>query len=121
MKPAKRDPAALLPLKHDAFDILLVLLEGEAHGYRILKGSRRRTGGTGQLQAGTLYRLLRQLLDRGLVDEIDAPPREATDERRRFYRLTPFGRAVVREEGKLLAGVLGLMRRHHLLRDEEPG
>lgn len=120
MTPAPRDPATLLPLKHDVFDILLVLLEGDAHGYRILKEARRRAGRTGALQAGTLYRLLRQMLDRGLVEEINAPPDEATDERRRFYHLTPFGRAVVRAEGKRLAGVLGLMRRHRLLRDEEP-
>jgi DNA-binding PadR family transcriptional regulator len=121
MKPAPRDPSAFLPLKHDVFDILLVLLESDAHGYRILKESRQRAGRTGQLQAGTLYRLLRQMLDRGLVEEIDAPPREATDERRRFYRITLFGRAVVRAEARRWAGVLGIMRRHRLLRDEEPG
>jgi DNA-binding PadR family transcriptional regulator len=121
MTSAPRHPSTLLPLKHDVFHILLVLLEGDAHGYRILKESRRQAGRTGELQAGTLYRLLRQMLDLGLVEEVDAPPREAADERRRFYRITPFGRAVVRTEGKRLAGVLGIMRRHRLLRDEEPG
>jgi DNA-binding PadR family transcriptional regulator len=121
MRPTPRDPSTLLPLKHDVFDVLLVLLEGDAHGYRILKESRQHAGRTGELQAGTLYRLLRQMLDRGLVEEIDAPHGEAADERRRFYRITPFGRAVVRAEGKRLAGVMGIMRRHRLLRDEEPG
>jgi DNA-binding PadR family transcriptional regulator len=121
MRSGWRDPSAFLPLKHDVFDILLVLLEGDAHGYRILKESRRRAGRTGQMQAGTLYRLLRQMLDRGLVAEIDAPPAEAADERRRFYCITTLGRAAVRAEARRLAGVLGSMRRHGLLRDEEPG
>jgi DNA-binding PadR family transcriptional regulator len=121
MTPPLRDPSTLLPLKHDVFDILLVLLEGDAHGYRILKEARPRAGRTGQLQAGTLYRLLRQMLDRGLVEEVEASPREATDERRRFYRLTTFGRAVVRAEAKRLASVLGIVRRHRLLGDEGRG
>jgi DNA-binding PadR family transcriptional regulator len=113
------DPSRFLPLKADVFEILLVLLDGDAHGYRIIKAAGQRTGRKGQLQPGALYRLLRQLLDHGLVVEVDPPRGEGGDERRRFYRITPFGRAVVRAEAQRLTDVLGVLRRHRLAGDAE--
>ena len=107
-------PAGFLPLKPDVFDILLVLLDGDAHGYKIIKAAGARGGRKGQLQPGGLYRLLRQLLDKGLVEEVDAPRGEDADERRRFYRITAFGRQVVRAEGERLAGIIGTLRRYRL-------
>ena len=78
------EPSTLLPLKADVFTILLVLLDGAAHGYRMIKAAEERTGRKGQLQPGALYRLLKQMLDLGMVTEVPAPEAEGTrDERRR--------------------------------------
>jgi DNA-binding PadR family transcriptional regulator len=113
------NPAEFLPLKPDVFDILLALLDGDAHGYKLIKAASARDGRKGQLQPGALYRLLKQLLDRGLVDEVNPPRGEDGDARRRFYRITPFGRDVVRAEGERLAAVLGTLRRYRLAPSRE--
>jgi DNA-binding PadR family transcriptional regulator len=116
MAPASFDPSRLLPLRHDVFEILLTLLEGETHGYGIIKraneGSRRR----GQLQPGALYRLLRQMLADALVEEVSAPKSNPpTDERRRYYRITAFGRAVARSEARRMEGLVVAARKRRLL------
>lgn len=110
------EPSTLLPLKADVFTILLVLLDGAAHGYRMIKAAEERTGRKGQLQPGALYRLLKQMLDLGMVIEVPAPEAEGTrDERRRYYGITPFGRAVARAEAVRMAELVGLSRRHWAL------
>lgn len=116
------DPAAFLPLKPDVFTILLVLLDGDAHGYRMIKAADERAGRKGQLQPGALYRLLKQMLDNGLVDEVPAPDGEdARDDRRRYYGITPFGRAVARAEAGRMAELVGLSRQHRLLEEGKGG
>jgi DNA-binding PadR family transcriptional regulator len=73
-----------------------------------------RTGGELKLGAGTLYRSIQRMLEQGLVVEVSArqlaelPP--TTDERRRYYRITPFGRAVATAEARRLAQMLKLAR-----------
>jgi DNA-binding PadR family transcriptional regulator len=114
------DPARFLPLKPDVFEILLVLLDGEAHGYRIMKEVGVRAGRAARLQPGALYRFLRHMLDSGLVAETEAPGEaDRRDQRRRYYRITPFGRAVAQAEARRLNALLGFSRRHHLLDDTE--
>ena len=44
------DPENLLPLKPADFQILLVLLEGERHGYGIMKEVSSSTGGQVRLE-----------------------------------------------------------------------
>lgn len=114
-----RDPALFLPLKPDVFSILLVLLEGDAHGYRMIKAAEERAGRKGQLQPGALYRLLRQMLDQDLVQEVKAPDVSDHDERRRYYRITPFGRQVAGAEAARMAELVSLSRRHRLIREGE--
>ncbi len=115
-----RDPAVFLPLKPDVFAILLVLLEGDAHGYRMIKAAEERAGRKGQLQPGALYRLLRQMLDQDLVREVEAPAAGERDERRRYYRITPFGREVAEAEAERMAELVSLSRRHRLIKEGEP-
>jgi DNA-binding PadR family transcriptional regulator len=70
-----------------------------------------RTGGELKLSAGTLYRSIQRMLEQGLLAEITARPApELDDERRRYYRITPFGRAVARAEARRLAQMLKLAR-----------
>ncbi len=112
------DPLAFLPLKPDVFTILLVLLDGDAHGYRMIKAADERTGRKGQLQPGALYRLLKQMLDHGLVVEVKAPDGDdAGDDRRRYYGITPFGREVASAEAMRMAELVGLSRKHRLLEE----
>jgi DNA-binding PadR family transcriptional regulator len=114
------EPTAFLPLKADVFTILLVLVDGDAHGYRMIKAAEERTGRRGQLQPGALYRLLKQMLDHHLVEEVEPPPaRRDHDERRRYYRITPFGRAVARAEAQRMAALVQWSRQRRLLEHEE--
>ena len=55
------------------------------------------------LEAGSLYRTIRRLQDEHLLEEsARRPAADLDDERRRYYRLTPFGRRVVAAEAARL-------------------
>ena len=110
-----RDPAALLPLTPAAFHILLTLVDGERHGYSIMQEVARYTDGTGRLGPTTLYRSIKQMLAAGLIEELAERPDPALDdERRRYYRLTTFGRRVAAAETRRLEGVLAIARSKRL-------
>jgi DNA-binding PadR family transcriptional regulator len=99
-------PEDLLPLKPDAFYVLLVLLHGERHGYAIIRDAAERSGGRVALQAGALYRLLHRMLDEGLVVESQRrPAADADDERRRYYRVTPLGKRTIAAEAERMASL----------------
>jgi len=115
MAAAKTDPIELLPLTPVAFDILLALLESEAHGYAIMQSVQERTSGATSLHAGTLYRALSRLVDSALIEELDELPPHASDERRRYYRVTGLGRRVAAAEARRLESQLGAARAHGLL------
>ena len=91
------DPESFLPLKSDVLLVLLVLARRERHGYGIIRDVEERSEGAVTLQTGALYRTIRRLLRDRLIEESD---RQATDdeERRRFYRITKLGKAVVDAE-----------------------
>jgi DNA-binding PadR family transcriptional regulator len=79
--------------------ILASLADGERHGYAIKKDVAARTGGEVRLGSTTLYRLLGQLLDDGLIEESDArPAAHLDDERRRYYRITAAGKRSLTSE-----------------------
>ena len=100
---------SLLPLPPAAFHILVALAEEDRHGYAIMELVAERTRGTVKLSAGTLYRTIQRLLEQGLIVEPRERPSPANDdERRRYYRLTPFGRSVARAEARRLAGLVRL-------------
>ena len=87
------DPRRFLPLTPQQFHILLSLVDGARHGYGILLEVKQRTAGELKMGTGTLYTALARLVDLRFVLDIDQP-----DARRRYYRLTPLGRAVLRAE-----------------------
>ena len=100
---------ALLPLPAAAFHILLSLADGDRHGYAITQEIAARTGGDVRLGPGTLYRSIQRMLEQGLLVE---PRRRPVDDdpRRRYYRITPFGRAVARAEARRLSELVELAR-----------
>ena len=115
MNTEKDDPRpsaeSLLPLAPAAFHILLSLAEEDRHGYAIMELVAERTHGAVKLSAGTLYRTIQRMLEQGLILETRERPSPAEDdERRRYYRLTPFGAATARAEARRLAGLVRLAR-----------
>lgn len=101
----------LLPLPPVTFHILVALAEEDRHGYAIMQDVAQRTDGGLKLGAGTLYRSIQRMLEQGLISEVSARPApEMDDERRRYYRITPFGRTVARAEARRLAQMLKLAR-----------
>jgi DNA-binding PadR family transcriptional regulator len=111
-----RPPESLLPLTAVAFEILLTLSDGDCHGYHIMQDVSRRTAGAIVLHPGTLYRALARLLEASLIDEIDAPAQTSRDDdRRRYYRLTKFGRAVLAAEALRLEQQVRQARARRLL------
>lgn len=99
------------------FHVLLALAEDDRHGYAILKAIRDRTGGQVDLSTGTLYTMIKRLLDDGLVVESrQRPAAAADDERRRYYRLTDFGRRVLEAESARLQSMVAAARSAGVLR-----
>jgi DNA-binding PadR family transcriptional regulator len=102
------DPASLLPLKPDVFLILTIVAHDDQYGYGIMQEAERLTDGKVRLQPGALYRRLRWMLDEGLLEELAERPVSAVedDDRRRYYRVTPFGRRVADAEAARMRGLL---------------
>jgi DNA-binding PadR family transcriptional regulator len=116
MKSHAGDPESLLPLSPAAFHILLALVDGERHGYGIMQETARRSDGRVILGPGTLYRSIRRLLADGLIVESDERPvPELDDERRHYYRITPFGLRVAGAEAERLAALVRAAEQKHLL------
>jgi len=104
-------PNSLLPLQPTTFHILLSLADEDRHGYAIILDVARRTNGEIRLSAGTLYRSIQRMLELGLITETKTRPApEMDDERRRYYRITPFGTAVARAEAGRLSSLLKMAR-----------
>jgi DNA-binding PadR family transcriptional regulator len=109
-----------LPLSPAAFSILLALKDGEKHGYAILREVSEQSDGAVKLLPGTLYNLLKRMLEDGWIEELDErPDPELDDERRRYYRLTGLGEKAANLEAERLAGLVRAARRHGLLRGGE--
>jgi DNA-binding PadR family transcriptional regulator len=89
-----RDPADSLPLTPPVFHVLLSLADGEKHGYAIIKEVEARTDGQVRLSTGTLYGIVKRLLQEGWIRDSVL----GSTDRRRAYRLTAFGRRVALAE-----------------------
>jgi DNA-binding PadR family transcriptional regulator len=99
------DVERLLPLAPAVLHILIALGEGERHGYAVMQEVAERTGGKVRMSPGTLYGSIRKMLDEGLIEELFHRGTQ-DDERRRYYRVTKFGRAVAAAEAERLASLL---------------
>src|SRR5262245_54177890 len=108
------DPDSYLPLKPVELLILTVLSAGDRHGYGIRQDIQETTGGRVSIEAGNLYRHIRSLEDGQLVDE--APlPRDESDERRIYYRLSPLGRRVLTAEMQRLRSLVDLAEQRGII------
>ncbi len=112
------NPDALLPLPPSTFHILLAVAAEDRHGYAVIQDIAARMDGELKLSAGTLYRSIQRMLEQGLIVETtERPAPELDDERRRYYRITPFGTAVARAEARRLTQLVGMAK----LRGFAPG
>jgi DNA-binding PadR family transcriptional regulator len=101
------DVDGFLPLPTAVFHILVALADRDRHGYSIMQDVGARTDGKVVLSAGTLYTAIRRMLEQGLIEELrDSPDPDSADERRRYYRLTQFGRDVAVAEARRLNSML---------------
>lgn len=98
---------SFLPLKSQWFHILLSLAGEEQHGYGIMQEVLERTTGKVRLWPATLYGSLKRLIEADLIEESRSrPAAELDDARRRYYRLTPFGRRVLDAECERLQDLI---------------
>ena len=95
------DPQRFLPLSPHQFHILLALTDGERHGYALIQEIEQRTGGELRLGTGTLYTAIGRLAELGLIADTGR-----ADDRRRYYRLTPLGRSVLKAETRRLEALV---------------
>src|SRR5262245_45355897 len=110
-------PDSLLPLPAAVFHILIALADRDRHGYSIMQDVASRTDGAVKLSAGTLYSSIRRMLEQGLIEELfESPDPSSTDERRRYYRLAPFGRRVAAAEVARLNALVKQARATGLVR-----
>jgi DNA-binding PadR family transcriptional regulator len=105
------DPASFLPLPPATFHILLAVADEDRHGYAIIQDVAARTANELKLSAGTLYRSVQRLLEQGLIVEPrERPEPDMDDERRRYYRITGFGRKVAEAEARRLSQLVRMAR-----------
>jgi DNA-binding PadR family transcriptional regulator len=110
------DPRNLLPLPSHDFQVLLTLAGGPRHAYGLARAVE--TGGESgvRLEIGSLYRMLARMTAAGLIEMFDPPEdAEGHEARRRYYRITPFGRRVAAAEAARLDRALRIARKHKLL------
>ena len=116
---ARRAADELLPLRPIVFHVLLSLADGERHGYGIVQDLADRPATRLRIEPGNLYRHLKFMLDEGLIEESDRRPVPGKDdERRRYYRVTRFGRQVALAEAARLEALAADARARLLARSQ---
>ena len=104
-------PESFLPLPTATFYILMATASEDRHGYAIIQDVAELTSGAVKLSAGTLYRSIQRMLEQDLLIETESAAPESDDERRRYYRITPFGRKVAEAESLRLSQMVKLAHR----------
>ena len=94
-------PAAsdLIPLHPHDFRILMAVVEAPSYGTEIVRVIEAAEQGP-KLYPANLFRRIRDLLRRGLLEECPAP--EGADPRRSYVRLTQMGRQTAQAEARRL-------------------
>ena len=115
-----RAPESLLPVRTNWFHVLLCLADGDQHGYAIMQEVLERTEGKVRLWPATLYGSLRRLMEEDLIEECQRRAADADDLRRRYYRLSPFGRRVLTAEIARLEDLVKAARAKRRVLNTEP-
>ncbi|HZS45406.1 MAG TPA: helix-turn-helix transcriptional regulator [Blastocatellia bacterium] len=110
------DVKEMLPLTPAVFQILLALADGERHGYSIMREVAESTENRLRLGPGLLYGSIKRMLADGMIEEKERTDPASDDGRRRYYKLTSFGRRVAIAEAERLESLVGEARAKRLLR-----
>jgi DNA-binding PadR family transcriptional regulator len=97
-----------MPLAPRDLLILSALLDGELHGYGLIKAVEARSEGAVELDPANLYRALRRMRRDGWIREVTKPA--DAEARRRRYTITASGRTVLRREVERLDQLLRQVR-----------
>jgi len=108
------DPHELLPLSPPVYHVLLALGSDAMHGYAIMQAFADKTGGEEALLPGTLYATIARMVEAGLIEEQPQSLPDSSDKRRRYYRVTEFGRAVAVAESERIGRLLSVAQREQL-------
>ncbi len=111
----RSDPVEHLPLPPLELHVLLVLMEGDLHGYGLAKEIESRETGIGRILPTNLYRRLRDLTAKGIICETSDP----TGTKKKLFGITTFGKRVAKAEALRLEAVVAGARQLHLLPAEE--
>ena len=103
------------PLTPLSMAILVALGREDLHGYALMREIEERSDGRLSPGTGSLYAALQRLMEAGLIVESPERPSAEDDARRRYYRITPEGRAAVAEEAARMDRVLADARAHGLI------
>ena len=109
----------LLPLSRVDFLVLLVLTDGERHGYGIVKEIEDRTEGRVQPLPGNLYAVMRRLMESGLVERAPGEAESDSESRkRRYYQITDMGRQVLAADAAMMRSLVGEAAARDLIEGE---
>lgn len=89
--------------------ILSLLEQRSRHGYEISKLIEQRSEGVLQFNVASFYPLLYRLEERGFIE--GRWVEKTGQRRRRYYRLTPQGRGVLKEQRSVWANFVGAVNR----------
>jgi DNA-binding PadR family transcriptional regulator len=98
------------PLKPRVFEILLLLGDGERHGWSIVKELQAQAGGGSRILPGSLYRTLNDMMEKGLIEDAPDAPGNSEDGRRRYLRVTELGIETARAEAERLEDLVKTAR-----------
>ena len=105
------DPSSLLPLPNAAFHILLAVADEDRHGYAIIQDVAARTAARSNSAPARSIAPSSACSNRACsIEPRQRPAPELDDERRRYYRITPFGRAVADAESRRMAQLVRMAR-----------
>jgi DNA-binding PadR family transcriptional regulator len=95
------------PLTPAVFFVLFALADGQRHGYAIMQQTSKLSEGSLRMGPATLYTTIQRLLHLAAIEEVSGPSR-ATDReaRRRYYRLTRSGMALLNAEIRRMKSVV---------------
>ena len=115
-----RELGDYLPLSAVEFLVLLVLNDGDSHGYAIVKDIERRSDGQISLLPGNLYAILQRLSESELIRRTEPAEGDDVDRRRRYYRVTDLGRDVAAAEAARMKRMVEAAAAGDLLGDAAP-
>ena len=110
------DAQSFLPLNPREFLLLFALVDGDLHGYGLVKAVEQQTDGQVRMDPANLYRCIKRLMRDELVQHVGKrTSADSNDERRRYYGITPLGKEVVKAEAERLDKMAAAARARNLI------